>query len=468
MLPERYRQLLTAYVDGELSARQRRHVVRLLRRSGEARALVGKLQGDSRTLKALAGSPAFAPASLDVDLSGPVLQLIAERPLPFKRPQPRPRVPAPTPASFPAWMGFAAAAAVLFVVGLGSFLYFSSRQPGGKGPSLAHTESQPDGPRDGPKVDPPRGSSVAKGKKPRSEGLEKEDEQPEHGPIVRKGPQPGPPDGPEKKLLPDGEGEPKSKGVLGSGLNDKDGLDKVESLVLALPTVMRVHELDQPGKRELLLSALHRGSAFRVELTCREGGRAFDRLRPAFASHKIGLLIDQAAQARFKKGQWKGDFSVFLEDVSPKELAALLQQAGVEDRQAQAKRPPEGRFNGQLVVAPLGRLDYRDLTDLLGTNPIRKPAAALSPAIKPGLLGIDLTRPLSDLTAAQVGQALDGKGLPRPGQQGATKAAERSALVMIYGAGRNRLPSPELKRFFEMRKPARPATLQVLLVLRGV
>src|SRR2546430_2493824 len=47
MLPERGRELLTAYVDGELSARQRRHVLRLLRHSAEARRLLQRLQGDA-------------------------------------------------------------------------------------------------------------------------------------------------------------------------------------------------------------------------------------------------------------------------------------------------------------------------------------------------------------------------------------------------------------------------------------
>ena len=39
MLPERYNQLLTAYVDGELSTRQRKAVSRLLHKSAEARLL---------------------------------------------------------------------------------------------------------------------------------------------------------------------------------------------------------------------------------------------------------------------------------------------------------------------------------------------------------------------------------------------------------------------------------------------
>src|SRR6185437_14418170 len=73
MLRDRYRQLLTAYVDGELTKRQRRHVARLLRRSPEARQLLRKLQADAHSLRHLP-----RPA-LSADLSGPVLRTIVER-----------------------------------------------------------------------------------------------------------------------------------------------------------------------------------------------------------------------------------------------------------------------------------------------------------------------------------------------------------------------------------------------------
>src|SRR5689334_16286486 len=108
MLSERDRQLLTAFVDGELSPRQRRQVCRLLGRSDAARRLLRELQGDSDELKALP-----PPPPLGRDLSAPVLRAAA-RP----RPQPRPAVR----LRFRAWAGYAAAAAVLFVVGVSAYL----------------------------------------------------------------------------------------------------------------------------------------------------------------------------------------------------------------------------------------------------------------------------------------------------------------------------------------------------------
>src|SRR3954464_11554178 len=99
MLPERCRQLLTSYVDGELTGRQRRHVDRLLRRSEEARGFLHRLQADAEALRHL------PRPRLEGDLSASVLKAIAERRLsPRRRRAPRPVL------HFPSWAGLAAAA----------------------------------------------------------------------------------------------------------------------------------------------------------------------------------------------------------------------------------------------------------------------------------------------------------------------------------------------------------------------
>ena len=72
MLPEQYRQLLTAYVDGELSGRQRRHVVRLLKRSPDGRELAPPAPARRRRRQ----RPDRAASSI-IDLSAPVLRTFA-------------------------------------------------------------------------------------------------------------------------------------------------------------------------------------------------------------------------------------------------------------------------------------------------------------------------------------------------------------------------------------------------------
>src|SRR5438105_4517825 len=83
MLAEKYQELLTAYVDGELSARQRRAVYKLLRRSAEARALLRQLQEDSHSLIELPPPP---PAP---DFAGSVMLSNT----PEKSPKPQPKDP---------------------------------------------------------------------------------------------------------------------------------------------------------------------------------------------------------------------------------------------------------------------------------------------------------------------------------------------------------------------------------------
>src|SRR5262245_5086164 len=110
MLSERVCKALTAYVDGELTQVQREAVLRVVRNSAEARAYLERLQNDSRRLKALPRK------QLGTDFSQKVLNAVSDRRL-------RPHRALPVPASprrfVPVWVGVAAAASILMVVGLG-------------------------------------------------------------------------------------------------------------------------------------------------------------------------------------------------------------------------------------------------------------------------------------------------------------------------------------------------------------
>ncbi len=111
MLSDRYSELLTAYLDGELSARQRRAVLRLLRRSPEARKLLQQLQRDAHALGRL-------PARrLPAEFPLRVLRAIAERGL-----EPAAARPTARPRGIPAWVGLAAAAVILLAVTAVTFL----------------------------------------------------------------------------------------------------------------------------------------------------------------------------------------------------------------------------------------------------------------------------------------------------------------------------------------------------------
>src|SRR5688500_9576958 len=117
MLPERYTQLLTAYIDGQLGARQRKAVERLLQRSPEARKLFLDLQKDSADLAELPHVPS------PPDMASRVLRVIVQQGV-------RPAASAGArPAGFPAWAGAAVAASVLGLVTFASYLFFTQILP---------------------------------------------------------------------------------------------------------------------------------------------------------------------------------------------------------------------------------------------------------------------------------------------------------------------------------------------------
>src|SRR5262245_17876057 len=116
MLSDRMRQLLTAYVDGELPPRHREAAARLLEQSAEARAFVKHLESDSAALRRL------PRRQLQPEFTDKVLRSIHNPGSHIASP---PKVSRLTKAPvYPAWIGLASAAAVLFIVGVGSTLYY--------------------------------------------------------------------------------------------------------------------------------------------------------------------------------------------------------------------------------------------------------------------------------------------------------------------------------------------------------
>ncbi len=447
MLPDRYRQLLTAFVDGELSGRQRRHVERLLHNSAEARELLRRLQDDAHSLRSL------PRACLETDLSIPVLRAIADRGLTIRQPR-----PAPAAARLPAWTGFAAAAAILAALGLASFCYFSTSLDTAQQPTIAKRPSVP-APSGTVPISHPDPLLANRTTPPAADpeeqpGKPQEPEKP-HAPVVQL---------PNKGTTPprdtNSQADVPSEGDVLTGRMERFQIDRVN---LALPVILRLHQLEQDPVRQQLLAELGRDRDFRLELPCRNGTRAFERLQPAFGSLNLALLIDPLAQARMKLPQVPSHYAVYLENVAPDEVARLLVQVGQEDRKAAGRKPPDAHFD-RLVLTRMTAGDRKELTGLLGIDPTQ--AGAPAPT---GPLGTDPRQPLTDLTAKQVGAALAGQGgTPRPeAGKPPVKAPERHVLVLPYNPPRPHTGSPEVTRFLESRKPLRPGMLRILLVLRG-
>src|SRR5262245_15616447 len=105
MLDERALELLTAYVDGELTRRERKAALRLLNESSEARAVLGDLQKNVHRLRQLPRH------QLPADFAASVLDAM-QRPV---APMPGAAAALPRRRSR-AWKGLAAAAAVLLAI----------------------------------------------------------------------------------------------------------------------------------------------------------------------------------------------------------------------------------------------------------------------------------------------------------------------------------------------------------------
>lgn len=446
MLLDRYRRLLTAYIDGELSSRQRRHVVRLLHRSEEARQLLQQLKADARALRQLPRPP------IPMDLTGPVLRLIAEGNL---TPHQNRTIKA---AAATAWMGplasWAVAAAVLLTLGVASYFYFVSsldqnatteiaqKQPDSTvltahpeetKPSIAHNEDEirtESRKTPAPKTDHP--SAVKAPKMVRQRGGKSKTN------PVDKPPTP-----------------PKEETALTDRL-ETFHFDRVPDL---LPVVLKLSDLDRLPARKKLVAELSKDSAFRLELPCPNGTKAVDRIQKAARTLHIGLIIDKPAQERIKL-KWKVSYLLYLENVTREELAEFVRQIDREDRKSAAGKPAEAQFE-RLVLTRMSAAHRKELATFLGVDPITTASNATESLADPH-------NPLSEATERQVGKSLAGQGgTPRPGsEKAATQPLEQIALVLAYNPARPSPNSDEIKHFLESRKPIRAGALRVLLVLR--
>lgn len=434
MLNERQLELLTAYVDGELNEAQRLQARKLQEQFPEARRLVEQLEQDADSLRRLPVPP------LDRDLAPPILESIIRRPTI----QPRRRAFS-TASPFPAWAGLAAAAAVLLSLGAMTYLYFAAAFPGDQGEPIAHIqpnddikeEELPEAPEP---VTPKRESPPAKDTRP-----EPRPESPSRLPAVAEKPLEKPETRPDRPIPP----------PLAAPSMEQFELKMVQ---IQPPTVLRLRELDQEHSRARLLAELGKEPFVRIELPCRNASRAFERVQSA-GKEQMNFLVDQFAQTRLKNSHMRTHYAIYAEDLTAEELTHLLKQIAAEDTKA-AKHPSDVNFD-RIVITRLVNGERKELTDLLGFDPTQP--FSNRPL---GPLGTDPSKPLSDLTAAQVAEKLAGQG-GSASSRSMTKLPGRNALVVSRYPQRGKSPSLEIKRFQDKRKPARPGTVQLLLVLHS-
>jgi hypothetical protein len=315
MCSEQDHELLTAYVDGELGARQTRQALKLLHRSREARALYQALKTDARALRDL------THVRPDAGLADAVLQNIWARGL---RPG-RQTVP-PHRASVPHWSGYVAAAAVLVVVCGASYFYFADaldqqtcsimNLPTGVGTTPRTTPAEP--------ILPPERNTAAN---PREElPIPPKPEQP----IV----QAPPVDFPTPPQPDPAADKPKDPTFLTAPATDMVELKIAD---IAAPVLVKLRDLDQRKAKGELVAELNKATGFRVEFPCRNGTRAYERLTAAAKGCDLVLNVDKEAVERLKHPQLRTNYAIYVEDVTPEELAHFLELVAAEDKKTDPK-----------------------------------------------------------------------------------------------------------------------------------
>ena len=170
-------------------------------------------------------------------------------------------------------------------------------------------------------------------------------------------------------------------------------------------------------------------------------------MRLAFEKQGIGLLIDEDADNRLRL-RLRADFALYVDQITPEEILAVLLQLRNDDREAEAKRRGSSQFEG-FVLSALTAEDHRNLIKLLGTDPTVPAAAGPKTADK----SLKVTKE-------------HGSSQPLAAVPSATKVPDRLALVVAYDLGHSGSGSREVKRFLENRKERPAGTMPVLLVLK--
>jgi hypothetical protein len=437
MLPELDRKLLTAFVDGELSSRQLRHALKLLRRSAEARILLSQLEKQARALHELPRVRSHP------ELSDSVLLEIQKRRLaPSRRTLPPPR------SFVSVWGGYAAAAAILLVVCGASYVFFANQIESPDNVIAKGDEKTPPK-RVGEKhLDSPKEITLAHGPAtPEILAMAPQQDQPIEPIRVTQSNEKVVPRKPDAVVVPE---QPKDM----SSLITAPATEMVELKMvdIAAPTILKLQDVEQAKSREAFVAELNKAGGFRMELPCRTGTRALERLQVACKAQDIILHLDFTAAERMKLPHLRTNYAVYMEDVTPEELTRFLQTLAGEDRKADTKKN-ENQFD-RVVAVRLNKQDRKELAELMGSDP--------TAAWPTGPLGTDLHKPVSEQTSSQITAALAGQGGTKP----SGKKLEHQALVVPITPVHAAANSSEIKRYFDSRKPPRAGTLQLYLVIR--
>jgi len=408
MLTDQHRLLIAAHVDGELSPERRQAVERLLARSGEARALLGKLQADARQLQNLprqtlpADFAARIWSRLPSNDGEVVLRLAATRP----------------DSNRVLLTQILSAAAVLFI-GIGITVYWvftAGPQEPRPVQQIAERPPAPVAPPAPPIADP----APVVAPSPPAPVIEQRAENvvpPSAPPIIAK-------DEPAVTAVPT-----PSTPVLTAPARTPVRFEEVVPARLSLP--MSLRSLVNAEAFFRLREELAKDTAHRVEIFCRDPSRVAERLTVGCRDLGVKLVIDSAAQ-QLQKQRLRQPYLLFSDNFTADQWATFFHNLGYSDRRAEEKKPGDGIFD-QLVITPLiPAADQKELSTLIGTDVFAPPS-----------------RPAPT----------DAKATPKP--------IARQALLISYVPQRGvALGTKEIKQYLDARPERRDGQIAILVVIK--
>jgi hypothetical protein len=429
MLSDRLLRLLTAYVDGEATAHQRRVVLRRLRKSPEARSVLKKLQDDAHELRQL------PVCKLGQDLSQGILERIGSqvvRPIRISAPQ--------VPSAVPRGFGLATAAAVLLALGFGSVYYLKAIRE--RQPEIAVVPETAPG-QLAEKNNKPGDANVKVPERKSDEGTAKTIVQNEEKR--------------ERLLMPSPVTE--TEPLVTAPVPPPPGHFELANVKVAMKVASR--DLLWESPRLQLLERLHKEPAQHIDLYCKQTWTALQRMETAFKEQGVYFVLAPDAERPYLFGSRDTDYVLFTENVKPEEVLDVLKQVAEQDRRLEARKG-KPQFQDLLVNGVSAR-DHDLLKNILGVDPTQLPAP------KPTApLGLDVRKPIAMGAADAIVRSLEGKGgvpRPQPGKP-AVKAPERLVVVGTCNPIHPNPKSSEIKRFLDNRKQRNDDTMQMLMILR--
>lgn len=456
-------ELITAAVDGELSATEQRAFRALLASSAEARELFGRLKADSLRVAAL---PRVAPPA---DLQAKIMaRLGATTPAPASRPKTQ-KSPAAAPVTEPArklvpahahspaprrtarWVPAALAASVLLCITAASFAFFQGTGPKNQIAKNSWANILPSGPENTHGVPSPTGPNPNPDR-----------ERPDPAFVARADVSPVPPvPNPREVPAPEIATAPAPRAVnpdfIGSPF--RLTLPPFERVEIRVPFLRPAADLGREDIAQELTDELRRDPA-RLDLFVRDTARGVEVFQNAAKAAGLAVHVDAATLEKLKKKQ-AHSVVIYTESLSAAELAALFAKLSAED----AKYSP--RVCDSLHANAVARADELELKAVLGLDVglYKRP----TPATGQGAERVPSGKSVTAGTIDQVVQSVSG-GSPSASAKGPDKHAVLLTWQTAHPnlARTNPAASAELKQYLQKRG-ARPANaVPAVIVIRPV